>query len=66
MEYKVYDGDLVGWTTCKIDKIINNGFRCCITTSDGTKLTRVLKEVNSEKEMFPDGCIYAIKKPTQN
>lgn len=60
---KVYDGDLIGWVECKIEDILDNGFRCIAITDDGTRLTRILKEVNSESEMVPDGCVYSIKKP---
>lgn len=63
---KVYDGDLIGWCSCEIIKEISNSKRAIVKTSDGTVLTRILKEVNSESKIVSDGCVYKIKKSTNN
>lgn len=63
-EYVVYDGDLVGWCTCKIKnrEKIGEHTRVLVETSDGTNLTRFLKEAKTIDDLSPNGCVYFISK----
>lgn len=59
----VYDGDLVGWICCDILEKHDFGdyIRAKVETSDGTKLYRFCKEINSVDEIVKDGCVYSYK-----
>lgn len=63
-EYVVYDGDLIGWCTCKIihSEKLGEHTRVLVETLDGTKLTRFLKEVDNISELSPNGCVYFMPK----
>mgnify|MGYP004519314015 CR=1 FL=1 len=53
---KVYDGDLIGWTTGKIVKDFGNG-RVKIHTREDYELTRI---ISNNKQLEKDGSAYLI------
>lgn len=62
---KVYDGDLVGFTTATLEErnaVVKEGLleRWTMTTEDGTKLTRFVKPYADEMK---DGCGYLMESP---
>lgn len=59
---KVYVDFIEGWQECEIIKKMD--FRAVVKTKNGTVLNRFLRVVSNESELVPDGCIYAVKKPT--
>ena len=66
---KVYVDPIEKWQDIKQDNVkllglFNN--RATVVTDNGTNVNRILKYVGDNKEIKADGCIYAIKKPTQN
>lgn len=66
---KVYVDPIEKWQDIKQDNVkllglFNN--RATVVTDNGTNVNRILKYVEDNKEIKADGCIYAIKKPTQN
>ena len=66
---KVYVDPIEKWQDIKQDNVkllglFNN--RATVETDNGTNVNRILKYVEDNKEIKADGCIYAIKKPTQN
>lgn len=63
-EYVVYDGELVGWCTCKMisKESFGKHTRVLVETNDGTRLNRFLREVNNLNELSPNGCVYFISK----
>lgn len=59
----VYDGDLIGWTTCEIlseNSSILDMKRVQVKTEDGTILNRFFKSVKSIDDVKKDGCVYQI------
>ena len=66
---KVYVDPIEKWQDIKQDNVkllglFNN--RATVVTDNGTNVNRILKYVEDNKEIKADGCVYAIKKPTQN
>ena len=66
---KVYVDPIEKWQDIKQDNVkllglFNN--RATVVTDNGTNVNRILKYVEDNKGIKADGCIYAIKKPTQN
>lgn len=60
MKVKVFDGDLIGWTTgilVEQYQLHQNKWR--IFTNEGSELVRYVKE--NYTELKADGCGYAIK-----
>ena len=55
-EVKVYDGDLIGWTTGIIIKKVDD-LRVKIKTKEGYELVRVLKV---DSELQKDGSAYLV------
>lgn len=67
-KFYVYDGDLVGWISCKVlskdmsfKNLSNNiNSKVKIETKDGTILNRFLKIVSNINSIKEDGCVYKI------
>lgn len=54
---KIYDGDLIGWTTGELLKCLDKN-RWIIKTKEGYMLNRIIKD---SKKCLKDGSGYLIK-----
>lgn len=64
----VYDSDIVGWIECEIKrenkavKMLKHNIvsRAHVKTSDGTLLSRFLKEITNVDSIVQDGSVYKL------